>query len=872
MKDIELVAPAGSFLSLILAVQQGANAVYIGYNKYSARAYADNFNMNELKYAISYAHLFDVKVYLALNTLYYESEIKDVLEIAKLAYLDGIDAIIIQDIGILNIFINSLPNLPIHASTQMTCHSLNHILFLKELGIKRVVVSRENSFNELEFMSNGNLPLEMFIHGSMCICYSGQCYFSYFIGKRSGNRGCCAQPCRKKYNLVIDNKFLFFDDFKYLLSPKDLNLSNFIPTILKSNIKALKIEGRMKRPEYVSGIVMVYNNIICYYKNNKKYIHFDKLKKNLERLYNRNFTTGYFIEQKKEKIVNLDIPYNRGFLIGNVVCINNQFVNILLRENISSKDGISIGNLDSQGKNNNDPRFGFYVQRMYVENNLYNECYKGQIVSIELPKNFLFNIKNIQKNDPVYKTYDYKFNKKLLNNIINIPNDKIQSLISNNFENFINFINIIGSKEKKIDITIYINICKYKKIEMEVVHGDYKFVMFSDYVVESAITSFTSEKQVYDIINKKTNNFIYNIISIDIKLEKECFIPVKILKNLRNDILNLLLFKKIENYKVPRKICLKKIDSEINNIYKNIKLNNKNISIIQKKNKLISIVVYTIEQLSFALKSNIDIIYFGGEIFQLPFTNLTYGITIEELRIFINNNNIIENDLNKLYFKTPTITKDKEYEKLDKIIKELLNIGIKGVLISNVGTLYFLKQKPYFKYLLICIDNSLNITNSYSFLFYNSFINNIISISLSNELNFDNIHDILDNLKEKNIPLPLVETFVYGYPKVMISEYIMELNEKEFINKVGKSHNINHFNIHFFQLEDLNEKRYPLLYNIDIETKKYSRTYILNYRKVDLLTSIEKLIKYDYFSYVFRIDGIGIEIDELKNAVICIKK
>ncbi len=298
-KNIELVAPGGSMLSLIAAVQNGASAVYIGYKKFSARSYALNFDKLELKYAISYAHFFNVKVYLALNTLYYDFEIKEALHIGCYAYSLGIDGIIIQDIGFGILLKNIVPNISIHGSTQMTCHSINHVLFLKENFFDRVVIARENSIKEIKNMCKSNIDIEVFCHGSIYVSYSGQCFFSFFAGGRSGNKGCCAQPCRKKYNIIQYEKYYLLDFPKFILSPKDLNTTQILREILCSNIHALKIEGRMKRVEYVSGVVNIYSKLMNVYLKKKynfkidnSYIH------NLKNLYNREFTSYYLTKKK----------------------------------------------------------------------------------------------------------------------------------------------------------------------------------------------------------------------------------------------------------------------------------------------------------------------------------------------------------------------------------------------------------------------------------------------------------------------------------------------------------------------------------------------------------------------------------------------
>ena len=220
MKNIELLSPAGDFECLKAAVQSGANAVYLGSSAFSARSSANNFDSDELKKAINYAHIRNVKVHLALNTLIKNNEFNDAINICKEAYELGVDAIIVQDLGIASTLIKYLPDLPIHASTQMTINNLSGAIEAEKLGFKRVILSRETSLDEIKnICKNTNIEIETFIHGALCISYSGQCLFSSLVGGRSANRGNCAQACRLPYQLLENDKEI---DKGYLISPRDL--------------------------------------------------------------------------------------------------------------------------------------------------------------------------------------------------------------------------------------------------------------------------------------------------------------------------------------------------------------------------------------------------------------------------------------------------------------------------------------------------------------------------------------------------------------------------------------------------------------------------------------------------------------------------
>ena len=256
-KGVKLLSPVGDFECLKAAVQNGANSVYFGGNLFNARASASNFDYDELEKAINYCALRNVRTHLTLNILIKDSEFSDAVELAKQAYELGVDALIVQDIGLAQYLRKLFPDFPIHASTQMTIHNLEGVQELEKLGYSRAVLSRELSIAEIEFICrNSNIEIETFIHGALCISYSGQCLFSSMIGGRSGNRGKCAQPCRLPYDLIeeknangkITDRTI---DKGYLISPRDLCSLEFLPQLIHSGVKCFKIEGRLKSPEYV---------------------------------------------------------------------------------------------------------------------------------------------------------------------------------------------------------------------------------------------------------------------------------------------------------------------------------------------------------------------------------------------------------------------------------------------------------------------------------------------------------------------------------------------------------------------------------------------------------------------------------------------
>lgn len=314
-KKVELLAPAGSLQCFYAAMNAGADAVYLGGERFGARAYADNFNKEQLLEAIDYAHLFQKKVYLTCNTLLKEEELFQALEYVRPFYEAGLDGVIIQDFGALRLFKRHFPGLELHASTQMTITGKEGAYLLKEYGVQRIVPARELSLEELkEIKDNVDVELEVFIHGAMCYAYSGQCLFSSMLGGRSGNRGRCAGPCRLPYDAYYQGKQVNKQKEQYLLSLKDLCSISLLPKLIEAGIDSFKIEGRMKSAEYVAGVTSIYRKYIdIYYENREKAKKAFSVEKedleHLKKLYVRSsLETGYFEKHHGSSLVTLEKP------------------------------------------------------------------------------------------------------------------------------------------------------------------------------------------------------------------------------------------------------------------------------------------------------------------------------------------------------------------------------------------------------------------------------------------------------------------------------------------------------------------------------------------------------------------------------------
>ena len=309
-REVELLAPAGSYDIAIAAINAGADAVYLGGENFGARANAENLKTEEIVDVLNYAHLNGRKVYLTINTLLKNKEIKnDLYDFLRPLYENGLDSVIVQDIGVLLFVKKYFPELKIHASTQMTIEGKETVKWLKDLGAKRVVLPRELSIDEIKDLKGTDIEIESFVHGALCYCYSGQCLLSSFIGGRSGNRGRCAQPCRLPYDVLYDGMLINESDEKYILSPKDICALYLLPDIIDAGVTSLKIEGRMKKKEYVCGVVSIYRKYLDAILDGQKFEVDENDIKLLMDLFNRHgFNESYYYTKNSREMISLKEP------------------------------------------------------------------------------------------------------------------------------------------------------------------------------------------------------------------------------------------------------------------------------------------------------------------------------------------------------------------------------------------------------------------------------------------------------------------------------------------------------------------------------------------------------------------------------------
>ena len=507
MDRVELLAPAGNMDNLIAAVEAGCDAVYLGGKSFGARAFSKNFSNEEIIKAINYCHLYGVKVYVTVNTIVYEKEVKDFLEYIDFLHKNNVDAVLIQDLGMLDLVRKTYPNLEIHSSTQMHIHNLDGAQFMEKLGVKRVVLARETSIDTIKYIkSNSNIELEVFVHGALCISYSGECLMSSLIGGRSGNRGECAGSCRLKYD-VVDKSDKRLNKGDYPLSTKDLNTLEYVGDLIESGISSLKIEGRMKSKEYVYMVVSLYRHAIdsYYEKGNVKINKSDLLK--LKKIFNRKYTKGFIMNTDNYDLINDYRPNHQGVEIGKIISYNNGIARIKLTDKITIGSGLRV-----IGTND----VGISVNEFYIGNKLVKEADKGDIVSIKIRD-------KVNVGDSVVITLDASLNKEI--------------------------DNIIKSNLRKVKINASLNASIGNKLKLEVTDGINFITVYGNVVVKS-INKPTLKEDIKEKL-EKLGDSVYKYNSLNINIDDNIFIPLKEINELKRQMIDELNKKRL--YKIDYK-------------------------------------------------------------------------------------------------------------------------------------------------------------------------------------------------------------------------------------------------------------------------------------------------------------------------------
>ena len=490
---MRIVAPAGNMERFYSAVNAGADEIYMGLKGFGARRNAENFTLEEFKQALDYAHERGARIFLTLNTLMKNVEIEFLYQNFKALYEHGLDAVIVQDLGYFRFLKENFPDIDYHGSTQMTVANHVEAEYLRKLGFKRVVLPREMSFEEIKkIRENTEIELEIFVSGALCICYSGNCYMSSFIGGRSGNRGMCAQPCRKMYTSSEG-------DTGYLLSPKDQLMGyEEIKKLKEIGINSIKIEGRMKEKTYVFEAVNYFKNLI----------NGIKAEERVSSIFNRGYSKGYFYE-KRDSVMNRNYPANMGKPIG---IISGK--ELTLEENIMLGDGIIYLSKDYETLG------GDYINRIEKKNRKekFKTAEKGdRIILINAPKGAKY----------VFKNYDKEVN------------DDIESKLKN------------SSKKKEISMEFIGREGEYPLLKVSAVNNQGKEIVVTikgESLTEKAAKRGAEKENIIEKLSE-TGDTVFKVKECNVYIDNNIFIPLSLLKQLRRDALEELRIKLVESHR-----------------------------------------------------------------------------------------------------------------------------------------------------------------------------------------------------------------------------------------------------------------------------------------------------------------------------------
>lgn len=492
----ELLAPAGNMEALRAAVSNGCDAVYLGLEKFGARAYSDNFTIESLAEAIDYAHLRDVKIYVTMNTIVFEDEIADMQEQLEQLNAIGVDGIIVQDLAVFDYVAGNFVDMEVHCSTQMGIDDLEGTLLFKEMGADRVVMAREVDIADVkQIRKAAKIPIEVFVHGALCVSYSGNCLMSGLIGYRSGNRGRCVGSCRKPYELLDRETGLSFGT-SYLLSMKDLNTIDHIEEL--KSIDSLKIEGRMKEPAYVANVVKRYREALD---GDIRQTDKDALQKT----FNRTYTEGYMFGEEPGNITNIQRPNNFGYEIGKVRGSYKGMYEIALTKTLHQNDIIRI---DHENEDVN-----LSVARLYDKDGmLINQADKTCYIKIK---------EKLSPGDVVYKTKDYLFYKEL------------EADLDKEFRRF------------PLDLKVYAYPGAALVIDAEGFGLQYLYE--SEEILEEAVNNPTDREQVVKHLSR-LGDTVFTLGDVEFE-SYNAFVPAKLLNSARRQIVQGLYDAKLAKWK-----------------------------------------------------------------------------------------------------------------------------------------------------------------------------------------------------------------------------------------------------------------------------------------------------------------------------------
>lgn len=708
MRVPELLAPAGNWEGLAAAVQNGADAVYLGGKEFNARRQAPNFTPEELKRAIVYAHIRGVKVYVTVNTVLSDEEMEEAIRFLRFIYESGADAAIIQDTGLLRLARRVVPELCLHASTQMTVHNAPGAALARDSGITRVILARELYLREIESLKRETgVEVEVFVHGALCVGYSGQCLLSSIIGGRSGNRGLCAQPCRLPYALAGGTGALLAapaEAGEFLLSTKDINLSRHLPALASAGVDALKIEGRLKRPEYVATVVRIYRTVLDRLGRGDFYVTPEETLA-LAQAFNRGFSPGYVLGRPGRDLMSYRRPNNRGVFLGRVLSYDRErrVALIKLSQPLRAGDGVEFW--ISEGG-----RVGTEVRRLVVDGEDRPAAQAGETVTVTVAG-------RIKPGDRVFKTAD-------------------AALLREAQESF------TGRERKKIPLFFEVQAQLSEPVAVRVrdKEGNFGEGFTRSPAVPAERRPLTLE-MLQDQLGR-LGNTPFEMGELTGEVGEGLFIPLSELNEARRTAVG-----RIEDarQRIPLPLADKVFATRF-------------AAALRVKPRAggekpyLAVSCGDIDAVEAALAGGADRIYFGGENFRNRLREGTEPEALAEV------SELVCERGREVFLLTPRITKDKELKAVVSSINKAASQAT-GVMAGNLGLLRELRKTA----LPVWADYYLNIFNLQAIAFFQEC--GVSGATLSPELTLAQVESIV-----ARSPLP-VEVLVHGLFPLMVSEY-----------------------------------------------------------------------------------------------------
>lgn len=764
----ELLAPAGGITQLKAAVENGADSIYIGGAAFNARINAENFTEEDLKQGIEYAHIRGAKVYITMNTLVSDREMGEALEYAYQVYREGADAIIVQDLGFAKLLKNNIPKMPLYLSTQSTIYNTAGVLAAEKLGFKRVVLSRELNLREIKAITDStNTEIEVFVHGSLCISYSGQCQLSNINGGRSGNRGQCAQPCRLPYSIIKTEGSSDREASRssYLLSPKDLCTIDYIDGLIEAGVTSLKIEGRMKSPEYVAVVTGMYRKYLDMFGEKNHIYNGSQIteddRRDLAQVFNRGgFTSGYLNGKPGKEILSGDIPKHQGVLIGKVISSEpaRRFIDIELTHNLSLGDGVEIRNKDLPGN---------VVTYMKNKGAKCVSGEKGDILTIG-------DIDGIVRpGDEVYKITDKELMKKAQNTYLYKPT-------------------------RKVAIDIIFNVTQDSPPMLSAKDDDGNSVQATSATNPETAINRPLTKEIAIEQLQKTGGTPFEVRNSEFNIEEGLSVPVSEINRLRREILEKIeILRANENRdreepKSQKNGSSYSTSTESLNRKSDLKIE---ISGLANNNNLINKNLYFFE-LSGANEGDIVNKVFEENLFKANSIYLPYQCFLKARYANVISKYIKEGI--KLIPVLPAITKGFHDENIKKNFDLMVKAATSGLCIGNIGWAdEFMKAG-----VSLIGDYGLNVYNSESFdhLKEMGFIGSVIgydaSLEQASKMDFHGLEP---------------EWTIFGRIPAMISEYCAVEGANQYPNeKVGKE-GCSNCSMGTYSLEDRKGDLYPVI-------------------------------------------------------------